>query len=229
MSAASGATTSAAAASKPTRSRKAPTSATSAPGTDEPLTFSGPPRNKNRSAGGRKGRTLGARVMGRDAQPVNAITWVHRDDLHANNYNPNHVAPPELELLITSILEDGWTQPIVAQPDGEIVDGFHRWTVSGDPRVYAMTEGFVPVVRLSGVGTDHQMMSTIRHNRARGMHAVLPMADIVRRLIDDEGLSRAEVQARLAMESEEVDRLYDRSGMTKRGSRADFNHGWIPG
>ncbi|MBB5234458.1 IbrB-like domain-containing protein [Deinococcus budaensis] len=167
---------------------------------------------------------------GRDAQPLSRIEWVHRDDLHANGYNPNHVAKPEMDLLKTSLFEDGWTQPIVARPDGEIVDGFHRWTCSGDPRIYAMTDGYVPVVRLLPPATGDQMLSTIRHNRARGEHGVLPMADIVRRLIDEEGLTPEQVMVRCGMEKEEVTRLYDRGGMTVRGTqgRTQFSNGWKP-
>lgn len=160
--------------------------------------------------------------------PVNNVIWKNRDDLHANNYNPNHVAPPELKLLKISILEDGWTQPIVARPDGEIVDGFHRWLVSDDKDVRNMTDGKVPVVILNVDNKDHQMMSTIRHNRARGSHGVLPMAEIVRRLIDDEGMSQKGVMNLLQMEEEEVERLYDRGGMIKRGRSEGFGKSWVP-
>jgi ParB-like chromosome segregation protein Spo0J len=162
-------------------------------------------------------------------QPVSHVEWAPRDSFRANAYNPNHVAPAELRLLKLSILHDGWTQPIVARPDGEIVDGYHRWLVSRDPEVAALTGGLVPVVRLSAGTLDAQMMSTIRHNRARGTHAVLKMADIVRALIDEHGLPESRVMSLLQMESEEVDRLYDRAGMTVRGAHADFNKGWTPG
>jgi ParB-like chromosome segregation protein Spo0J len=138
--------------------------------------------------------------------PLFNLTWVHRDKLHPNNYNPNSVAPPELELLKTSICEDGWTQPIVANSDMTIVDGFHRWTVSKDPQVYALTEGFVPVVILEPRDKEHQQMSTIRHNRARGRHGVLAMGNIVKDLIEG-GKSVEEVMDRLQMEREEVSRL----------------------
>lgn len=165
---------------------------------------------------------------GIEQQPLDQVQWIPRERLRANDYNPNHVAKPELKLLKISILEDGWTQPIVARKDGEIVDGFHRWTVSADPEIYEMTDGKVPVVFIDPP-KDQQMMATIRHNRARGSHAVLKMADIVRHLIDVEGLSFEEVQERLQMEWEEVDRLYDASGMTVRGSAEGFNKGWVPG
>lgn len=179
---------------------------------------------------------------GIENQPVSHIQWIHRDQLYANSYNPNHTAKPEMELLKVSILEDGWTQPIVATPDGhtnwvisgqdeaEITDGFHRWLISADPKVYAMTDGYVPVAPQHPDNRAHKMLSTIRHNRARGEHGVLPMANIVRRLRDEEGLSVEQVMARCGMEKEEVTRLYDRGGMTERGTagKEGFSKGWTP-
>lgn len=161
-------------------------------------------------------------------QPVSNVQWLHRTELKANDYNPNSVAPAELELLKLSILEDQWTQPIVALPDKTIVDGFHRWTVSADPRIYALTDGFVPVVLLAA-DPVHRMMSTIRHNRARGTHAVLRMADIVRQMAVA-GLPADEICRRLGMEDEELERLLDRAGMTVRGTRgvSGFGKAWAP-
>lgn len=160
-----------------------------------------------------------------EAQPVSNVQWVHRDRLRPNDYNPNKVAPPELELLILSILEDGFTQPIVVLPDFSIVDGFHRYTVSGDPRLLKLYEGMVPVVIIE-VDHVHRKMSTIRHNRARGTHGVLPMADIVASMKAD-GLAKEEIQRRLGMEDEEVDRLLDRAGMPV-GAGTGFGKSWVP-
>lgn len=160
-------------------------------------------------------------------QPVNNIVWVDRDLLKSNAYNPNHVAPPELELLKKSIMEDGWTQPIVIRPDYEIIDGFHRWTVSGDPEVNSLTEGQVPCVILE-VPYEHQILSTIRHNRARGVHGIDPMSDIVAHLLETEQMSQEELQERLMMHEEEVIRLYDNSGMPGAIGKESFNKAWKP-
>jgi ParB-like chromosome segregation protein Spo0J len=166
---------------------------------------------------------------GIENQPVGRIEWVDPATLRANSYNPNHVAPPEMELLKLSILEDGWTQPIVARLDNEIVDGFHRWTLgSKDPEVRALTGGLVPVTRLNAADMAHQMMSTIRHNRARGTHRVIRMADIVRSLAKEFGLPEEDIMRRLGMEDEEVERLIDHGGMTQRGRAEGFGNGWIP-
>jgi ParB-like chromosome segregation protein Spo0J len=153
---------------------------------------------------------------------------VHRDELKPNTYNPNKVAPPELELLIVSIMEDGWTQPVVALPDNTLVDGFHRWHVSADPRLIALYGGMVPVA-YAPLDPLHRQMSTIRHNRARGTHGVIPMADIVRGMVD-EGVTKQQMMTRLGMEAEEVDRLVDRAGMPDKVRRIQetYSKAWVP-
>lgn len=167
-------------------------------------------------------------------QPLSNVVWRKREELNPNNYNPNKVAPPEMELLITSILEDGWTQPIVLHETADnklmIVDGFHRWTVSKDPRLMKMTGGKVPTVLLSGTSSEQLQMATIRHNRARGTHGVLPMAEIVQSLIDEQGLKPEEVMTRLGMEKEEVVRLLTRVGIpqSKHFDKKEFSKSWKP-
>lgn len=159
-------------------------------------------------------------------QPIDTVQWIERDKLKANDYNPNKVAPPELKLLKISILEDGWTQPIVVLPDYTIVDGFHRWTVSADKEVGELTDYKVPCVVIE-VDKVHRKMSTIRHNRARGTHAVLPMADIVQSMIED-GVSQQEIEERLQMEDEEVLRLATRKGIPQNLIKQDFGQSWKP-
>jgi ParB/RepB/Spo0J family partition protein len=165
-------------------------------------------------------------------QPLQKIQWMKREKLKANDYNPNRVMPPELKLLKVSILEDGWTQPIVAREtekgEYEIVDGFHRWTVSANTEISKMTDGLVPVVIINK-GNSDQMMSTIRHNRARGAHVVTNMGHIINDMMDEHNLSEKEIMNRLGMEKEEVNRLYDYGKMTKRGSNKEsFSSGWVP-
>jgi len=163
------------------------------------------------------------------AQPVSNIKWVHRDKLWANDYNPNQMAEPEFELTKISLLEDGWSIPIVIRPDGEIVDGFHRWTLAADPEIYVLTDGYVPVAYLEAARDRvHQMMSTIRYNRARGKHYVLQMANIVTYLRDVEHVPEEEIQRRLGMEAEEVKRLYQHGDMRQRAGKAAFGQGWVP-
>jgi ParB-like chromosome segregation protein Spo0J len=163
-------------------------------------------------------------------QPLDKVVWMDREKLKPNNYNPNKVAPPELKLLETSILEDGWTQPIVINPDFTIVDGFHRWTVSNTDPVKKLTNGKVPVVIVRPKDKAQQQMATIRHNRARGTHGVLEMSDIINDMVKNQGLSGEEIMERLGMEKEEVVRLCFRSGIPKSEVFGDleFSKAWQP-
>lgn len=161
------------------------------------------------------------------SDPISFVEWVHRDTLTANDYNPNKVMPTELNLLEQSILEDGWTQPIVRRDGGEIVDGFHRWTVSGRPKLMERYGGMVPVVTMNPTNAAHQRMSTIRHNRARGSHYVLAMADIVS-FLAEQGIDDEEARRRLGMDREEWTRLLERGDMVARGSADAFTEAWRP-
>lgn len=161
-------------------------------------------------------------------QPIASVQWVKPKTLRANNYNPNHVFGPEMRLLKLSILEHGWTQPIVARMDGEIVDGFHRWTLaSKDKDVQALTGGLCPVVYLEGITVEQQMLATVRHNRARGQHGVIRMGEIVRALMSS-GMNEAMVGSLLQMEDEEVERLADITPSPQHAGKDHFGKGWVP-
>lgn len=160
--------------------------------------------------------------------PLARLQWVDPTTLHANDYNPNRVFKPELKLLKESLMASGWTQPIVARPDGQIVDGFHRWSLSiGDADVLALGGGLVPVAFLDDAVTrEEQMMATVRHNRARGQHGILKMGEIVREL--KETVSDDELKARLGMEQEEINRLSDIKSSPERHGKDSFGKGWVP-
>jgi ParB-like chromosome segregation protein Spo0J len=168
-------------------------------------------------------------MAARPDQPVSRVKWVPRESLKPNGYNPNAVAPPEMKLLKISIIEDGWTQPIVINPDNTIVDGFHRWTAAGDAKIRELTDGLVPVVMIQPKDEASQQMATIRHNRARGTHAVLAMADIVESMIQVK-MTMEEICYRLQMEREEVVRLAMRKGIpqTEIVTMAEWSNAWVP-
>lgn len=182
------------------------------------------------------------------------IEWVPRDNVKPNKYNPNKMTWQDRMLLRQSILEDGWTQPVVTLMDGTIVDGEQRWTVSGlalKPKdvqeiidkmearkqqgypesdsilfrlregkrrleaaiaagipgtLAAITGGLVPITRVDFGDDAHKMISTIRHNRARGSHGIDQMSLITQDLIKL-GLDVDDLETRLGMDDEEVKRM----------------------
>lgn len=140
--------------------------------------------------------------------PLYTLEWVDRTLLKPNDYNPNKVSRENLKLLTQSILTNGWTLPIVVRPDYTIIDGFHRWTVSGEEPLLSKLDGKVPVVKVYHEDQSEDIYGTVTHNRARGTHLLEPMKAIVKRLMD-EGKTVQEIGKQLGMKPEEVFRLSD--------------------
>lgn len=141
-------------------------------------------------------------------KPLSTLQWVERTLLRANDYNPNKVLPENLKLLTNSILTNGWTLPIVCRPDYTIIDGFHRWTVSGQEPLLSRLEGKVPVVIVEHTDNAANIYGTVTHNRARGTHLLGPMKAIIKTLLDM-GKTVPEISKELGMKPEEVFRLSD--------------------
>lgn len=165
-------------------------------------------------------------------EPVDCVLWVKAEQLHANDYNPNSVAPPEMRLLQLSIMSDGYTQPIVAWPDQdnsfEVIDGFHRNRVGrevGAVRKRVMGRLPIAVINAERTSKEDRIAATIRHNRARGKHAVDAMADIVldlsRRNWDD-----AKIAKELGMDADEVLRLKQVTGLAELFADRKFSQAW---
>jgi len=164
-------------------------------------------------------------------EPVDCVLWVKNDLVHANDYNPNSVAPPEMKLLEHSINSDGYTQPIVSMPHDdkyEVVDGFHRHRVGKESELVSnKIYGYLPIVKINSERMDKndRMAATIRHNRARGEHRVDSMADIVvelkRRFWSDEKISKE-----LGMEPDEVLRLTQVTGLASLFADKEFSEAW---
>lgn len=141
-------------------------------------------------------------------KPVSNIQLVDRNLLKANDYNPNVVNEANLELLVTSIMTNGWTMPIVVRPDYTIIDGFHRWMVSGKEPLLSKLGGKVPVAIVDHEDKSEDIYGTITHNRARGTHLLEPMKVIIKKLFDD-GKTIKEISKQLGMSDEEIFRLSD--------------------
>jgi len=182
------------------------------------------------------------------------IEWVPREQLQPNDYNPNVMTEEDRLLLRQSILEDGWTQPIITLENNTIVDGEQRWQTSAMPItpseiqsvidkieqrrekgsevsntiiqrlteaktriqqvldekgvaiIADITGGYVPRTIIQLEDRAHMMISTVRHNRARGQHRVRQMATIVQH-VNQLGLDDIDLKVRLGMTGEEVRRF----------------------
>lgn len=167
------------------------------------------------------------------SEPVDCVLWVKNDTVHANDYNPNSVAPPEMELLRLSISSDGYTQPIVSMLEEnlttrEVIDGFHRNRVGKEcEEIQKRVHGYLPVVTINEDRTkiNDRVASTIRHNRARGKHKIEAMSDIVIDL-KKRNWSDEKIAKNLGMDADEVLRLCQIGGLAELFSDKDFSSAW---
>lgn len=164
-------------------------------------------------------------------EPVDCVLWVQGEEVQANDYNPNAVAPPEMRLLEHSIEADGFTQPIVTFPINgyrEVVDGFHRNLVGKkSKKVHKRLCGYLPVTTIRGdrCSREDRIAATIRHNRARGQHQVADMSEIVVEL-SRRNWSDAKIGRELGMEPDEVLRLKQISGLAEMFADKEFSEAW---
>lgn len=164
-------------------------------------------------------------------EPVDCVIWVKNEVVEANDYNPNSVATPEMELLKISIENDGYTQPIVSYEEDnkiKVVDGFHRNRVGKEyPTVKERVKGYLPVtiIRDSQKDRNNLIASTIRHNRARGKHRVDAMSDIVLEL-KRRNWSNKKIGKQLGMDPDEVLRLAQITGLAEMFKDDQFSKSW---
>jgi hypothetical protein len=176
-------------------------------------------------------RLLLSEISPFNSEPVDCIQWVKSDSVKANDYNPNSVAPPEMELLRHSINHDGYTQPVVTWKNNEeieVVDGFHRTRVCKEfEDVNKRVSGYLPVVFIKNNNTkrNDRIASTIRHNRARGKHNVESMTDIVIEL-KRRNWSNKRIGKELGMDPDEILRLCQVSGLSEMFADEDFSKSW---
>lgn len=163
--------------------------------------------------------------------PVDFVRWEKSDNVEVNEYNPNAVAPPEMQLLYESILNDGYTMPIVSFKEEQhfkIVDGFHRReTERRNKDISESTLGYIPLstIRNTQADTSNRMASTIRHNRARGSHNIELMSQIVSELVEM-GKGDAWICKHVGMSVDELLRLKQITGLASLFQNKSFSDSW---
>lgn len=143
----------------------------------------------------------------------------------ANNYNPNNVSESNMQLLLQSIIDNGFCFPVVTIYDDAIdryivIDGFHRYSIFKD---YLEADS-IPVVVLRHT-LAQRMAATVQFNRARGVHQVELMGDLVQALVG-QGLEDEEIAKHLGMDAEEVYRLKQVTGIAELFKNQTYSKSW---
>lgn len=162
---------------------------------------------------------------GKIALPCMEAVIVPIDKVQANSYNPNAVDDNNMRLLEESIRSNGFCFPIVTIYDDSlekyvIIDGFHRYAIFRD---YLQAKE-IPIVVLEQ-DISQRMEATVQFNRARGVHQVELMGDLIRALADQD-VDDDEIARKLGMEPEEVFRLKQIAGIAEVFKNQIYSKSW---
>lgn len=157
--------------------------------------------------------------------PCLNVKLVPAEKVKANNYNPNNVPKNNMELLQQSIIDNGFCFPIVVIYDDVIdeyviIDGFHRYTILK----HWLEVEQIPVVVLEH-DISKRMAATVQFNRARGVHQVELMGNLVKSLAE-QGMSDEDIAKHLGMEYEEVYRLKQITGIAELFKNQAYSKSW---
>lgn len=162
--------------------------------------------------------------------PALNVQLVPVDKVKGNDYNPNKVAPPEMELLKLSIRKDGLTMPVVVADEKDsdhwiVVDGFHRTAICRYTEdIKEDLKGYLPVTKLKKKLED-RVTSTVRHNMARGTHQVELTAKLVT-FLKKSSWTNARIGKELGMDPDEVLRLKQITGLAEAFENKEFSKSW---
>lgn len=125
-----------------------------------------------------------------------------------------------MELLLRSIEDNGFTQPVIINMDNVIVDGEHRWRAA---QALGMAE--IPIVKVDM--SDQQMrIATISHNTARGNHDIELEVQVLRDLESLGALDWA--QDSLMISDDEITKLLEDIPAPESLADEDFSTAWEP-
>lgn len=161
--------------------------------------------------------------------PIDSIEWIDAELLTANDYNPNVVLRHEFKLLEHSLLKNGWIQPILVTQDNVIIDGFHRVTLAKtSKKVKALSGGKVPCTVLQ-LSEPERMLLTVRINRAKGVHASVKMAELIKIVVHEYEYTIDEVKEAIGATKDEVELLLqDNVFKALKIEAHKYSEAWVP-
>lgn len=155
------------------------------------------------------------------------IVYVPVDSIRPNTYNPNRQSDHDFDLLLRSIQEDGFTQPIIVN-DGTkapecknmIVDGEHRWRAAKHLGMKKVPVTFVPFT------LEQMKISTLRHNRARGSEDIELSSAVLNDLVQ---LGASDwLKDSLLLDDAELNRLLADLPAPEVMAAEEYSDAWLP-
>lgn len=158
------------------------------------------------------------------------MQWVEASTLKLASWRTTYIIKSDLEVLARSMEDYGWLQPIIVQKSSNtIIDGAHRWMISGNlKKLRKMTEETVPVIFVDCDDIEAMLMHG-RLNRGRGEVVAQKLSRIVRSVIRSRKYGEADIKRMFVMHMDEVDLMVDGTLLfDKNISEHKYSSAWVP-
>ena len=135
----------------------------------------------------------------------------------------SYVVKPDYIRLSGSIVRHGMLSPIIAQKNGTIIDGYHRWTIANEQGIKTVP---VTVVDVDNVDA---MLLHVELNRSRGVVVAKYLSRMIKRILASGKYEYTELRSKLEMTTEEFDVLADGSLIKMRKIKQhSYSPAWVP-
>lgn len=145
-------------------------------------------------------------------------------------WGATYMLRPEKMLLVQSLREYGWLQPLVIKKsDQTIIDGTKRWdTALSDDKFLRAHGSDVPVIYHDLDEVD-AMVAHVRLNRSRGNIHPVGLSALVKRIVDSGKYDANDLANLFIMSEDEIDLLLS-SGLLKNKNwkEYDYSRAWVP-
>jgi hypothetical protein len=158
------------------------------------------------------------------------IETVNINSLRPARWATTHLLRPDERLLIQSMSDWGWLQPLVVRAeDRTIIDGNLRWVIAKEERpVSAKVGEDVPVVWVSCDEVD-AMVLHVRLNRARGMQVATKLSSLLKWVAASGKYDARAIKNMLVMTGEEYEVLADGQYLKRKSIKEhSYSRGWVP-
>lgn len=156
------------------------------------------------------------------------------EELHFENVRPaywrvTHMLKPDMKTLLDSVLQHGWTAPIVVQKSTSIIiDGFSRWVVAQAKPVVKRDKGMIPVVSID-VNDIEAMIAHVRMNRAQGLCLPRKMARLINDVLRSGAYDEDSLRSELRMGTDEFSLLVDGTLFKQHNiTEHKYSNAWVP-
>lgn len=134
-----------------------------------------------------------------------------------------YLVSPDYKRLSSSISKYGILHPITIQPNGAIIDGYHRWVIANELGIKQ-----VPVVAVNCDDIE-AMLLHIDINRYRGIVIAKYLSRMIQRIYNSGRFSEDDLRKELSLTKDEFELLLDGSLIKMRKIKQhSYSPAWVP-